>query len=340
MGSPQPAEIPNPALRGAEWGIEQDIHAIGPKAPIAAAVWGPVHVTGRGECEVLRVAALQRWFANRDQLRAAGLGRGAINHRVSTGRLHPYHPGVYLVGRPSLEPFGAEMAAVLFYNGHAILSHRSAAAIWGLLQPTPGDVVVTTVVDRRSRRGIRVHRTQTLHRRDIRRRQGLPVTSPPRTIIDLAAEASDEDLEEALAVAQMQGLASADEVRAAMHRAPGRKGAARLVRMLDNPAGFTRSEAERRLRGLLRAADLPQPQVNMPLLGHVVDFLWSAPKLVVEVDGFAFHSSRRSFERDRRRDQTLIAAGYSVIRITWRQLVEEPYAVIARIAQAIAARAA
>lgn len=340
MAPKEHAEVPNPGGGAAERGIEHEIRAIAPKAPLAAAVWGPVQVQGGGERELLRIAALQKGLADRDQLRAAGLGRGAIQHRVKTGRLHPVHPGVYLVGRPSLEPWGAEMAAVLFHRGHAVLSHRSAAAIWGLLEPTPGDVTLTVVgVDRRSRPGLRVHRTRRLDRRDLRRREGLPITSPPRTIVDLA---SDPDLESAIAVAQMRGLASADEVRAAVDRASGRKGVARLASLLDagSIGGYTASKAERRMRALLACADLPQPLANQPLLGYIADFLWPEVKLIVEVDGFSFHSSRSAFEHDRKRDQRLIAAGYTVIRITWRQLEQEPYAVIARIAQAIAARAA
>ncbi len=94
------------------------------------------------------------------------------------------------------------------------------------------------------------------------------------------------------------------------------------------------------MRGLLHAADLPQPRANLPMLGYVADFVWADEKLVVEIDGYGFHSSRESFERDRRRDQRFAAAGYLVMRITWRQLLHEPYAVVARLAQALAARAA
>jgi very-short-patch-repair endonuclease len=299
-----------------------------------------VQVRGRGDREISRFVAVQKGFAQREQLFAAGLGRGAITHRLGTGRLREWHRGVYLVDRLAPEPLGEEWAAMLHFEGHAALSHRSAAAIWGLLEPTPGDVVVTVVgVDRRSRPGIRVHRIQSLDRRDLRLRDGLPVTSPPRTIVDLA---HDPDLEEAIAVAQARGYASLDEIWAAMSRAPRCKGAARLRALLETgeASGLTRSWTERRMRSLLRAAELPQPLANVPLLGYVADFLWPELKLIVETDGFESHSSRSAFEHDRRRDQKLAAAGYTVIRVTCRQLQDEPYAVIARIAQAIAARAA
>lgn len=234
------------------------------------------------------------------------------------------------------------MAAVLHFGGYAVLTHRSAAVVWGLLR-TARPLLTLTMVGKngRSRHGLRLHRLP-LDRREIRVRDGLPVSSPARTLLDLAAEVDDAELEEALAVALQRGLASADEVRAAISRTPGRKGASRLARLLDAGAasGFTRSKAERRMRELLRAAELPQPRANTPLLGYVADFLWAEHKLVVEVDGYLFHSERAAFERDRRRDQVFAAAGYTVIRVTWAQLSNEHLAVVARIAQALAARVA
>jgi very-short-patch-repair endonuclease len=193
-----------------------------------------------------------------------------------------------------------------------------------------------------SRPGLRVHRTTGLDRRDLRAHNGLPLTAPARTLFDLAAEEPDAALEEAVAVARQKGLAADHEIRPAIARAPGRNGAARLACLLDegHASGFTRSKAERRMRALLRAAELPQPQGNAPLLGYTAGFLWAEHKLVVEVDGYLFHSDKASFESDRRRDQVFAAADYTVVRVTWAQLWEEPLAVVARIAQALVARAA
>lgn len=297
---------------------------------------------GAGDREVARIAAVQKGFVVRDQLLAAGLGRGAIVHRLGTGRLRERYRGVYLVDRAWVEPLGEEMAAVLHFGGYAALTHQSAALVWGLLRTAPPQVTLTIVGKTgRSRHGLRLHRL-TLGRRDIRVRDALPVTAPARTLLDLAAEADDAELEEAVAVAFQRGLASADEIRAAIRRAPSRKGARRLAHLLDAGGawGFTRSKAERRMRELLRAAELPQPRANAPLLGYVADFLWAERKLVVEVDGYLFHSDRRAFESDRRRDQVFAAGGYTVIRVTWAQLSNEPLAVVARVAQALAARAA
>jgi very-short-patch-repair endonuclease len=299
-------------------------------------------VRGRGEREVARIAAIQKGFATREQLLAAGLGRGAIVHRLGTGRLRERYRGVYLVDRARVEPLGEEMAAVLHFGGYAVLTHRSAAFVWELLRTAPPFLTLTMVGKHgRPRHGLRLHRLP-LDRREIRVRDGLPVTSPARTLLDLAGEMDDAELEEGVAVARQRRFASADEVRVAISRTPGRKGASRLARLLDAGAasGFTRSTAERRMRELLRAAELPQPQANAPLLGYVADFLWAEHRLVVEVDGYQFHSDRGAFERDRRRDQVFAAAGYTVVRVTWAQLSNEPLAVVARIAQALAARAA
>jgi very-short-patch-repair endonuclease len=235
------------------------------------------------------------------------------------------------------------MAAVLKFRGRGILSHRSAAAVWGLF-PASSDEVTVTVTGNgaHSCPGLRVHRVKTFDPRHLRTRHGLPLSSPARTMIDLASEEADAELEEALAVARQRRLASDAEIRAAIEGTPGRRGLARLRRLLatGHASGFTRSKAERRMRALLRAAELPQPQANVPMLGHVADFVWPEHKLIVEVDGYLFHSDRRAFERDRRRDQMFAAAGYTVVRVTWAQLCQEPLAVVARVAQAVISPAA
>jgi len=137
------------------------------------------------------------------------------------------------------------------------------------------------------------------------------------------------------------GLVRDPEIEAAIARCPTRAGTARMRRVLsaEGSSGFTRSDAERRVRALIRQGKLPQPETNVRLLGYEVDFLWRAERLVVEVDGMAFHGHRRAFERDRGRDQVLVAAGYRVIRVTRLQLEREPLAVLARIAQALGAAA-
>lgn len=305
-------------------------------------VWSPVAVRGRGDEAISRIASLQRGRVTRDQLLGAGLTRGAIRHRLKHGRLHERYPGVYVVGHDAAQPLGAETDAVLFLAGFGVLDHGSSSNIWGFYTPTDPGVTLTTVGRNiRSRPGLTIHRTETLDPRDIRLRAGLPVTAPARTLLDMAGELSIEQLERALAEARVQKLVTDEELRAAATRAPGRKGAGLIRRLLEAGPQFTRKGAERLMLRLLRAAQLPRPLTNIKLCGYNADFFWREQGLIVETDGYQFHSDRRAFERDRKRDQVHVAAGYRVIRVTWMQLQNEPFAVIARIAQAlVVARAA
>ncbi len=301
-------------------------------------VWAPVHVIGRGDAEIARIAGLQRGFATREQLLAAGLRRGSIAHRLRSGRLHRYYAGVYQVGHCSLDPFGREMAAVLHFGGHAILSHVTAAALWGLLDERPDEVALTVVArSYRSRRGVRIHRTATLDPRDLRSCAGLPLTSSARTLVDLASEVSSISLRDALAKARGRLRIRDDEIRAMLARTPHRKGAGRLLRLLDGDrrSSFTRSEAERRMLALIRAAELPMPLVNAPLLGYSVDFFWPEEGVVAEFDGEAYHVGDPAFRNDRRRDQRLVAAGFVPIRVTWEDITVAKLPFVARLAQGL-----
>jgi very-short-patch-repair endonuclease len=209
--------------------------------------------------------------------------------------------------------------------------------MWSLPVPET-DVIDITVVRRnpRAREGLRVHVVRRLDRRDIRVREGVPLTAPARTLLDLAAAIPVRDLERAVNEAQIRRLARPRQLLDVLERSRRRRGARALRELLDVDPAFTRSEAERRLLRLLRAAGIPPTDVNVRIGRHEVDFLWREQRLVVEVDGYAFHSSRAAFERDRLRDAELQTAGYRVMRVTWRHLVEEPEAVIARVAQALA----
>jgi len=308
---------------------------------ITSPIWAPVQVTGLGDREVARVASAQKGVVSRRQLLDAGITRSAIQHRLNHGRLHPYPrgAGVYLVGRSSPEPLGAEMAAVLRFGGHAVLSHRTAAAIWGFGERPDGVTVTTVTRSLRSRPGMQVFRVGGLDRRDVRQSHRLPITAPARTLLDVAGCVPVTVLERMLAEARVRGLVRDAQLWAAIERAPHRTGVAALRSLLESERGpaLTRSEAERKLLSMIESAGLPRPLVNSRIRGIEVDLLWPAAKLVVEMDGYQFHSSRRAFERDRRRDQVLVSSGMRVIRVTWRQLVDEPLAVIASIAQAVVA---
>jgi very-short-patch-repair endonuclease len=170
-----------------------------------------------------------------------------------------------------------------------------------------------------------------LERRDVRSLHGFPVTAPARTLQDLAATGYP-DLERAFGDAHAQRLVTAREIEQQLARAGRRRGARALRALLsDNASGYTRSKAERILRSLLRAANLPMARFNDRVAGYEVDAVWPEQRVIVEVDGYAYHGHRAQFERDHKKDLALKAAGYVVIRISWRQLTNEPFAVVAAI---------
>ncbi|HUG41180.1 MAG TPA: type IV toxin-antitoxin system AbiEi family antitoxin domain-containing protein [Longimicrobiales bacterium] len=287
------------------------------------------------------LAAPQHGVVARAQLVAAGVPAHGIDHRLRDGRLEGLFRGVYRVPAPLAGRYEREMAAVLACGHDALLSHRSATAVWTLLPAVAGEPVEEV-----SMRGtyrvpgpsVRVHRVTRLDAADRTVAHGIPITTPARTIVDIAATATARELEQALAVAERDGLATPDEVARALARRPGRRGAGILRALLDSaePPAFARSEAEELLLALVRSAGLPAPRTNVIVCGFEVDFLWSAAGLVVEIDGFEFHRSREAFERDRRRDADLMTAGYRVMRVTWRQLRDESHVVLARLARALA----
>ena len=262
---------------------------------------------------VEQVASRQHWVITREQLMACGLSRKAIAHRVKTRRLKPLYRGVFLVLHP-VPPSGArEHAAVLACGDSAHLSDHSTAALLGIRPPHDGLPHVTVPPHRApAPRGIIVHR-RTLSREECTTREGIPITTAARTLRDIRRTLSRLEFEHAEAHAQ-------------------------ILRLIPpNPAtAFTRSEAERRMLQLIRRAGLPRPAVNARVEGFEVDFVWRAQRLIVEVDGYRYHSNRRAFERDRMRDQVLQAAGYRVLRTTWRQLAERPEELVARLAAALA----
>ena len=266
------------------------------------------------------------------QLVAAGWSKDAIYSRAQRRWLRQLHRGVYLVGPLEVEHSRA-MAAVLAAPD-AALSHYPAAVVHRVRPPREGPMHVTTPRDARSRPGLTIHRAH-LHPSDVTRRSGIPITSPARTILDLAAD-SINDAERALNEARILRLVTDASLDAQFTRYPRHRGTAALRKAAQTP-GFTRSEGERRMFELIRRAGLPAPETNAHVEGYEVDLLWRAQKLIVEVDGYAFHSMRRSFEQDRRRDARLIAHGYRVVRVTWRQLTEEPEALVATLATALAA---
>ncbi len=302
---------------------------------------------------VREIAAAQHGVLARRQALAAGFPDGAIRTALRRGRWTRLHAGVY---RVTLIPARreVEMAAVLACPAGAVISHHTAASLWDIL-PLPrsdrgrarrvrdGGVApsVHLTVSRgrpRSRPQLRIHRSPGLTDAETTTLQSVPITTPARTLLDLAADLDPLRLEQAVARAQRAGLCDLARLQDTMDVNPRRAGTAALRAILGQSGGpaLTRSEAEARFLALLRTAELEPPRANRRVEGYEVDFLWPAARLVVEIDGRAFHSSPDMFERDRGRDAALTGAGYRVQRFTWLQITRKPQVVLVRVAQALA----
>jgi very-short-patch-repair endonuclease len=286
------------------------------------------------ERAAVHIAARQHGVITRAQLITAGLSADAIRHRVVTGWLQRMHRGVYLIGAVE-PPLAWPTAAVLACGDAALLSHYPAAVHWSIRPPSTGAIHVT-VVGRHVRgpAGVTVHRTTNLHPHDATRHRGIPVTSLARTLLDIASDTPPKHLARALDEARIRHALSDHALKAQFARYPNHRGVAAMKRAMHTDPRLTRSEAEGRLLELIREAGLPEPQTNVIVEGHGVDVFWPEHRLAVEVDGYAFHSSRAAFERDRRRDADLRVGGIDVLRVTWTQIADEPLPLVALLATA------
>jgi very-short-patch-repair endonuclease len=301
-----------------------------------AAILGLVH-SGGPDVVVAWVAARQLGLITAEQLFAAGVGRGSIRWRLANGTLHRVFRGVYLVGHPVPAPRALQFAAVLACGAGAVVSHRSAASLWRLVTAAGREVDVTVVArDCRSRAGLRVHQVQDLAPADRGTSNGIPATAPARTLIDYSATTTYEEAERAIAEALALKLVTEPQLMAAVERGPHRAGVAIVRAILGQPGGprRTKSGGERAMLRLVRAARLPVPLTNHPVEGFDADFFWPEVGLIVEVDGGDFHRPRPAFERDHRRDIVHTDAGHEVLRVSGRQLNQEPLYMAAVIARA------
>jgi very-short-patch-repair endonuclease len=266
------------------------------------------------------------------QLADLGLSQQTISDRVAAGRLHRVHRGVYAVGHRILSANGRRMAAVLACGPGAALSHAAAAALWEL-RPSDATIIDVSVpgrAGRMKRPGLRIHRPRTLRPDELTTRHGIPVTTPARTILDLAGSIAGSRIERLLDQAEILELTDYPSLDALARAHPGHKGAGKLTRALQaHTAGttLTRSELEERFFKLCRVHALPRPEVNERVAGKEVDFLFAEQRLIVETDSWRFHRTRQAFERDRTRDATLLTLGYRTLRVTHRALESDPKSV-------------
>ena len=274
------------------------------------------------------------------QLRANGLTDKAIRHRVAQGRLQRLWLGVYLVGPAPPEPLSLAHGAASTFDGPAYVSHGWATFVHGFA-PAPELPVDITIVtgSRDKRRNVRTHRSRTLDARDIGTCQGIPVTSPARAILDEAETHTLPQLERLIADAQVAKAVTTTQLEDVVNRAGRRRAATKLRAALSESPGITLSEAERILRRLLKAANLPQPITNYPVGNYRADFAWPDQMLIVEFDSWTHHGHKRAFHHDRKRNAQLTAWEWSVMQVTADQLRGEQFGVVARVAEALALRA-
>ena len=285
---------------------------------------------------ISELARRQRGYVTRGQLLKLGLGAQAVKHRVRSGRLIPVYTGVYAVGhRPAL-PQDRGKGALLACGPKAVLSHGSAATLYGIYRrwDTPFEVTVPTA---RHRKGIRIHRAR-LTRDDIRIELGLRVTSPARTLLDMAPRLTDKQLRRAFNGLRLSHQLRPEHLADTLRRFPRAPGARRLEPLARTRRGATRSSLEDKFGDFCDRHGLPEPLLNERIGGREVDALFPEERVIVELDGYEVHSGRVSFEDDRDRDASMLALGFSTVRVTEERIDKAPGREAARLKAILARR--
>jgi very-short-patch-repair endonuclease len=296
----------------------------------------------RDPAQAWSLAAKQHGVVTRRQLLDAGFSSDQIHRRITRGRLHRLWQGVYAVGRPQVTLLGWWCGAVLACGADTVLSHDSAAALWGIREIKPGnqgeqrrpDLIHVSVAANRSprRTGVRIHRRSKLSESDRDVCRGIAVTTPTRTLIDLSTLHCPEDLEAWVNSADKQGLIHPEALRRELDRRRGMDGASVLRAVLDRRTfRLTDSELERRFLRLVRRSGLPDPLTQQWINGFRVDFYWPHLGLIVETDGLRYHRTATQQSRDRVRDQAHVAAGLTVLRFTHAQVALEAERVVSTL---------
>jgi very-short-patch-repair endonuclease len=277
------------------------------------------------------LARRQHGVVGRDEVLALGLEPGAIKRRIQGGRLHVIHRGVYAVGHTAITRRGRWMAAVLASGDGAVLSHRSATALWGIWGAGTGETHVTVPRKSRSGRSIRRH-FSILPDDEQEIVDGISVTSAARAVLDLAGDKGEAAAETALREMEYLRIYGPVSLPTLLERYPRHRGTAIvevcLDRLRDDPGGRIRSPLEEAFLPFLDARRISRPRVNAWLSvddhRYQVDCLWPDVRLIAELDGWKSHGTKRAFRKDRRRDRRLEARGFTVIRITEDQVLDEP----------------
>jgi predicted transcriptional regulator of viral defense system len=295
----------------------------------------------RWDLEIAWIANRQHGLISLEQLEGMGMDRRTVAARERSGRLHRIHRGVYSVGHVSSTPEATFLAAVLACGPGAVLSHESAAALWGFWKPYDAAIHVMAPNRRgRSPAGIVPHRDGCLPSSNRTEFHRVPCTTVARTLLDLAAALPPWKLRKALGEAEAMRIVNHGQLRLQVRRGRGRRGVARLRLLLDElhpETKRTRSELERMFLHVCLQVGLPQPEVNVSLEvnGRTLkpDFLWRDQRLILEADSRQFHDTDIAFVDDRRREQRLQVAGWRVSHCTWEQVEFEPQALAETVRQ-------
>jgi very-short-patch-repair endonuclease len=287
--------------------------------------------------QIARLAGRQSGYVTRVQLLALGIPVHAIEYRLKIGRLIAVYAGVYAVGHVPASPVDRAAGAILACGPRALLSHSSAAALWGIRKDWSLPFEVSVPGERRPA-NIKVHRRVVLTRADRRIHLGIRVTSPARTILDNARRLDDGQLTRAVDTLRLSGFLHLGQLAEAVIRCPRHPGAACVRPLLVQPTAPTRSELEIVFKTLIKTYRLPQPLINVMFNGYLVDALFVRERVIVELDGWEVHKTQAAFEGDRDRDAENLKAGYVTVRVTWKRMTGSPAREAARLEKILRAR--
>jgi hypothetical protein len=280
--------------------------------------------------EILGLAGRQHGHVTRQQLLNLGVGRGAITACLESARYAAVHRGVYCIGPRRDDPVSQAAAAVLACGTGALLSHESAASLWGFFSRW-GFPLHVTARGERERPGITTHRCQSLHRSDRSFQQGICVTSAARTVLDVAPALPAEKLTRLVNDTRRDHHLGLHALQGVLDRNPYHPGTKLLRPFIDDPANPTASHLEDLFRAFVKKYDLPVPIINFNLRRKQPDAYFPKHNLIVELDGWNYHKDRQAFETDRERDAENLRHGTATIRITEQRLTTSPDREAARL---------
>lgn len=284
-----------------------------------------------------KLAGRQFGVVSVHELRRCGLSSHQVFDRVKRGHLHQLHCGVYAVGHTRLQLEAWFLAAVKACGPRAVLSHFAAATLWAFVEWDGRAPEVTVLGDvHRRHDGVLVHRTQCLDRADVRFRQGIPLTSPARTCLDLGMVLDEREHRSAVRRAQSRDHVTIPELAEVLRRLAPRRGCAALRRIIATGRAPTRTVLEDVVLDLILSGGLVRPDVNVPIAGtpYIPDFRWPEQRLIVEADSRAWHDNPLARADDAERQAVLEARGERLVRVTWRQAIDSPARTLQRLRKA------